>query len=90
MTPPLENPSYAPDHARKTNTKFALYDCPFNCLFSFVAFLRFSQTETCGEVNLHVPRVLNYFRQVITRQDMDKDSALLMNAGAHYVKVFCY
>lgn len=45
------------------------------------------QTETCGEVNLHVPRVLNFFRQVIQRKDMDKDSALLLNAGAHYIKV---
>ncbi|XP_020625642.1 uncharacterized protein LOC110063029 [Orbicella faveolata] len=43
-------------------------------------------TETCGEVNLHVPRVLNFFRQVIERKDMDRDSALLLNAGAHYIK----
>ncbi|KAJ7379664.1 hypothetical protein OS493_014068 [Desmophyllum pertusum] len=43
-------------------------------------------TETCGEVNLHVPRVLKYFRQVLARPDMDTDSALLLNAGAHYIK----
>lgn len=43
-------------------------------------------TETCAEMSLHVPRVLNYFRQVILRKDMDKESALLLNAGAHYVK----
>ena len=35
-----------------------------------------------------MPKVLNYFRDVILRRDMDKDSALLLNAGAHYVKVF--
>lgn len=47
-----------------------------------------AQTETCAEVNLQVPRVLGFFRQVLLRKDMDKDSALLLNAGAHYVKVF--
>lgn len=47
-----------------------------------------SQTETCGEISLQVPKVLDYFRDVILRRDMDKDSALLLNAGAHYVKVF--
>ena len=39
-------------------------------------------------MSLQVPKVLNYFRDVILRRDMDKDSALLLNAGAHYVKVF--
>ena len=39
-------------------------------------------------MSLQVPKVLDYFRDVILRQDMDKDSALLLNAGAHYVKVF--
>ena len=29
----------------------------------------------------------SYFRQVILRKDMDNDSALLLNAGARYVKV---
>ncbi|XP_068696464.1 uncharacterized protein [Montipora capricornis] len=43
-------------------------------------------TETCAEMNLQVPRVLDYFRQVILRKDMDKESALLLNAGAHYIK----
>ncbi|KAL9970244.1 hypothetical protein ACROYT_G022585 [Oculina patagonica] len=43
-------------------------------------------TETCSEVNLHVPRVLDYFRQVLERKNMGKDSALLLNAGAHYIK----
>ena len=38
-------------------------------------------------MSLHVPRVLAYFRQVILRKEMDNDSALLLNAGAHYVKV---
>lgn len=38
-------------------------------------------------MTLHVPKVLDYFRDVILRKDMDKDSALLFNAGAHYVKV---
>ena len=47
----------------------------------------FFQTETCAESNLDVPRVLSFFRQVILRKDMDEDSVLLLNAGAHYVKV---
>lgn len=47
----------------------------------------FLQTETCAEMSLQVPKVLGYFRQVIHRKDMDKESALLLNAGAHYVKV---
>lgn len=41
-------------------------------------------------MNLQVPRVLDYFRQVILREDMDKESALLLNAGAHYIKVLTH
>ena len=60
---------------------------PLSHLLSSKAQCYFLQTETCAEMSLHVPRVLAYFRQVILRKDMDNDSALLLNAGAHYVKV---
>ena len=80
---------------------FCSYACPFTeakhssvnisspaVNFTPLIFVFSAQTETCAEVNLQVPRVLGFFRQVLLRKDMDKDSALLLNAGAHYVKVF--
>ena len=67
----------------KSRIKFILFHICCQVKLS----VTFLQTETCAEMSLHVPRVLAYFRQVILRKDMDNDSALLLNAGAHYVKV---
>jgi len=58
-------------------------NCTYNWIYPKTLY---ELTETCGEMTLDVPKVLEYFRDVILRKDMDKDSALLFNAGAHYVK----
>ncbi|CAH3121487.1 unnamed protein product [Porites lobata] len=65
------------------STVFKDCNCTYNWIYPKTLY---ELTETCGEMSLQVPKVLNYFRDVILRRDMDKDSALLLNAGAHYVK----
>ena len=39
-----------------------------------------------GGRNLNIPRILDELRMVVSRSDMDENSALVLNAGVHLLK----
>ena len=39
-----------------------------------------------GGKNIDIPRILSELREVVSRSDMDESSALVLNAGVHFLK----
>ena len=55
--------------------------------YNFCILQSIFQRHTCDDIDVSIDKVRTFFREMLLNPEMDKNSALIFNAGAHYVKV---